>query len=97
MKPRFAPRVTRDLVEIDEYLRARSPFAAERVRTAIVESLQTVVLFPPSGRAQTLADVRKLVVRKYPYRIDDTFDDATDEVRVLAIQHVSRGRDCGEA
>ena len=45
MRLRFAPRATRDLVEIAEYLRARNPYAAERVRTAILDSLQTVVCF----------------------------------------------------
>jgi plasmid stabilization system protein ParE len=67
------------------------------VRAAILDSMQTVVLFPRSGRAQTLADVRKLVVRKYPYLIYHAFDDAADEVVVLAIQHASRDRDYGDA
>jgi len=67
------------------------------VRAAILDSMQTVVLFPRSGRAQTLADVRKLVVRKYPYLIYYRFDDATDEAVVLTIQHASRDRDYGDA
>jgi toxin ParE1/3/4 len=50
MKLRFAPRATRDVAEIGDYLRSRNPLAAERVRAAILDSLQSLVRFPP-GRA----------------------------------------------
>ena len=50
MKLRFTPRAARDLAEIADYLREHSPQAALRVRTAILESLQSLVLFPQIGR-----------------------------------------------
>ena len=45
MKLRFTPRAARDLAEIADYLREHSPQAALRVRAAILESLQSLILF----------------------------------------------------
>ena len=50
MKLRFTPRAARDLAEIADYLREHSPQAALRVRAAILESLQSLILFPHIGR-----------------------------------------------
>jgi toxin ParE1/3/4 len=97
MKLRFSQRANRDIAEIADHIRAQNPYAAERVRTAILDSLQTVILFPRTGRLQTLEGVRKLVVRRYPYLIYYTIDDLAEEVIVLAIQHASRDRDCQDS
>jgi toxin ParE1/3/4 len=66
MKLRFTPHAAQDLTAIADYIRAHSPGAAQRVRAAILHSLQNLVLIPQSGRAQTVEGVRKLVTRKYP-------------------------------
>jgi plasmid stabilization system protein ParE len=66
MKLRFTPRAARDLAEIADYIREHSPEAALRVRAAILESLQSLALFPHIGRQQKVAAVRKLVTRRYP-------------------------------
>jgi toxin ParE1/3/4 len=50
MKLRFTPRAARDLAEIADYIREHSPQAALRVRAAILESLQSLALFPHIGR-----------------------------------------------
>ncbi len=52
MKLRFTPRVTANLLEIADYLNARNPAAAQRVRAAIYDSLQNLILFPHIGRKQ---------------------------------------------
>jgi len=62
------------------------------VRTAILEALESVVLFPQVGRRQTMEGVRKLVVRRYPYLIYYFVDESSDQVVVLYIQHASRRR-----
>ncbi|WP_254633827.1 type II toxin-antitoxin system RelE/ParE family toxin [Mesorhizobium sp. GbtcB19] len=66
MKLRFTPRATQDLDEIATYIRERNPQAALRVRAAILEALQNLVLFPHVGRPQRVEGVRKLVARRYP-------------------------------
>ena len=55
MKLRFTPRAVRDLAEIADYVRVHSPEAALPVRAAILESLQSLVLFPHIGRQQKVA------------------------------------------
>jgi addiction module RelE/StbE family toxin len=97
MKLRFTPRAAQDLVSIADYLRARNPDASARVRAAIIESLQTLVLFPEVGRPQSVAGVRKLVTRKYPYLVYYTVDAATEEIVVIAIQHPAREREYRDA
>jgi len=52
MKLRFTPRATANLFEIADYLHARNPAAARRVRSAIYDSLQNLILFPHVGRRQ---------------------------------------------
>jgi toxin ParE1/3/4 len=69
MKLRFTPRATQDLVDIADYIRERSPNASLRVRAAILDSLQDLVLFPEAGRRQAIEGVRKFVTRKYSYLI----------------------------
>jgi toxin ParE1/3/4 len=50
MKLRFTPRAVQDLADIADYIRKQNPQAALRVRAAILESLQNLVLFPQVGR-----------------------------------------------
>ncbi|WP_436202937.1 type II toxin-antitoxin system RelE/ParE family toxin [Astrobacterium formosum] len=58
MKLRFTPRAARDLVSIADFIRARNPSGALRVRTAILRTLGTLTLFPHAGRTQTIEGVR---------------------------------------
>jgi toxin ParE1/3/4 len=46
MKLRFTLRATENLAYIADYLPAHNPSAARRVRTAIYDSLQNLILFP---------------------------------------------------
>jgi plasmid stabilization system protein ParE len=67
------------------------------VRAAILESLQSLVLFPHVGRQQKVERVRKLVTRRYPYLVYYTVDDAADEIVIVAIRHPARERDHTDA
>lgn len=93
MKLRFAPRATRDINDIADYIRARNPAAAVRVRDAILDAMQTLVLSPKAGRAQNVEGVRKLVSRKYPYLVYYTVDETAVEIVILTIQHPARERE----
>jgi addiction module RelE/StbE family toxin len=97
VKLRFTPRAAQDLASIAAYIRERNPPAALRVRTAILESLQSLVLFPHIGRQQQVEGVRKLVTRRYPYLVYYTVDDEAGEIIVLAIQHPARKREHSDA
>jgi toxin ParE1/3/4 len=93
MKLRFTPRATRDLVDIADYIRERNPNASLRVRAAILESLQDLVLFPEVGRRQKLEGVRKFVTRKYFYLVYYTLDLIAEAIVILTIQHPARERE----
>ena len=93
MNLRFTPRAAQDLADIADYIRVRNPTAAQRVRAAILDSLQNLVLFPNIGRLQNVENVRKLVTRKYPYVVYYTANQPAGEIVILAIQHPARERE----
>jgi toxin ParE1/3/4 len=89
MKLRLTPRAARDLADIGDYLCERSPGAALRIRDAILQSLQSLTLFPELGRKQEEQGVRKMVTRPYSYCVYYTRDE-TDEIMVIPIRHPAR-------
>jgi len=93
MKLRFTPRAIANLIEIADYILEHNPQAARRVRAAIYESLQNLILFPHVGRRQKAESVRKLVTRKYPYLVYYTVDEAADEIVILNVKHPARRRE----
>lgn len=90
MKLRFTPRAANDIIEIADYIRRENPGAAEKVRGAILGTLETVARFPLIGRVQSIEGVRKVVTRQYRYVIYYSVNSAAGEVVVLTIQHPSR-------
>jgi toxin ParE1/3/4 len=90
MKLRFTPRATQELANIGDYIREQNPKAALRVRAAILESLQNLVLFPQVGRQQKIEGVRKLITRRYPYLVYYAADEAAEEIIIITIQHPAR-------
>jgi plasmid stabilization system protein ParE len=76
---------------------ARDPAAALKVRAAILESLQNIVLFPQVGRPQQTEGVRKFVTRKCAYLIYYMIDDAADEIVILSVKHPAQEREHGDA
>jgi addiction module RelE/StbE family toxin len=93
MKVRFTAQATKDLADIADYVRTRNPEASQRVRAAILDSLQILATFPELGRRQDVEGVRKLVTRRFPYLVYYTIDVANEEVILLSIQHPARERE----
>ncbi len=93
MQIRYTLKAVHNLEEIADYLVQRNPQAARRVRTKIEEALDILVQFPDSGKEQTTANVRKFVVRRYPYLIYYSIDADADELVVLSVQHPKRKRE----
>jgi toxin ParE1/3/4 len=67
--------------------------ASQRVRAAIYESLQDLILFPHVGRLQQTEGVRKFVTRKYAYLVYYTVDEAADEIIILNVKHPAQRRE----
>jgi toxin ParE1/3/4 len=78
-------------------LRRTWPPASLAVREAVLSSLQTLALFPETGRRQTVEGVRKFVTRKYGYLVYDAVDHANAEIAILTIQHPARRRAYADA
>ena len=93
MKLRFTRRAAQDLTDIANYIHKQNPQAALRVRAAILESVQNLVLFPQVGRQQKVEGVRKLVTRRYPYLVYYTADESAEEIIIITIQHPARERE----
>jgi toxin ParE1/3/4 len=87
MKLRFTPRAVEIIAAISDYIREHNPAAARRVREAIYESLQNLILFPQVGRPQRTMGVRKFVTRKYSYLVYYTVDDSAEEIVILNVKH----------
>jgi len=97
MKLRFTPRAAENIGAAADYIRARSPAAAQRVRAAIYESLQNLLLFPHVGRLQQTAGVRKIVTRRYGYLIYYVVDEAAEEIVILNVKHPAQRREHEDA
>jgi toxin ParE1/3/4 len=97
MKLRFTPRAVENIIAIAEYIEAHNPPAAQRVRAAIYESLQNLVLFPLAGRLQQTEGVRKFVTGKYGYLVYYTVDDSAEEIIILSIKHAAQRREHEDA
>jgi plasmid stabilization system protein ParE len=97
MKLRFTPRAIENITVIADYIRERNPAAAQRVRVAIYESLQDLILFPHAGRPQQTEGVRKFVTRKYAYLIYYTVDVPADEIVILSVKHPAQRREHEDA
>ena len=93
MKLRFSPRAVENIVEAADFLRGRNPAAAEHVRAAIYDALQTLILFPQAGREQDAEGVRKIVTKRYSYLIYYTVDLAAEEIIILSVKHPARDRE----
>jgi plasmid stabilization system protein ParE len=92
MKLRYSPQATQDLIEIAEYIRLENPPAVERVRAAILESLQNLAAFPRIGRRQSVEGVRKLVTRRFGNLVYYSINEPASEILILAIRHPARAR-----
>jgi len=92
MRLRFSPRATQDLSNIGDYIRARNPRAAVRVRADILATLQMLQRHPRVGRTQTVEGVRKIVTRRYAYILYYSVDDAAREISVITILHAAQAR-----
>jgi toxin ParE1/3/4 len=97
MKLRFTPRAVENIAAIADYIHARNPAAAQRVRAAIYESLQDIILFPHAGRLQQTEGIRKFVMRRYAYLIYYTVDDAMEEIIILNVKHSAQRREYEDA
>ena len=93
MRITYSPDAIADLEGIADYLTPRSPQAALNVRRDITTTIIHLARHPRMGRLQTADGVRKIVTKKYSYRIYYMIDNGTDELVIANVLHGSRSTD----
>ncbi|WP_167443150.1 type II toxin-antitoxin system RelE/ParE family toxin [Rhodopseudomonas pentothenatexigens] len=89
MTVRFTRRATEDLREILDYLNARNPAAADRVRQSIAATVRSIADRPHIGLRNARAPaLRSCLVGRYPYRVHYSVENA--EVWIIHIRHSAR-------
>ena len=78
-----------DLEAIHEFIAQDNPQAAARVRDAVRNAVGRVAVHPNLGRTGRVEGTRELIISNAPYIV--AYRVVTDQVRVLAIIHTSRG------
>jgi toxin ParE1/3/4 len=66
---RYTRRALRQLAEILNYIEAQSPQGAQSVKQRLQAVVQLLADHPSAGRATNRGDIRRVVVRPYPYVI----------------------------
>lgn len=84
---RYNRRAIRDLVAIADYIRERSPAAAERVRERIERLINGLADYPYQGSQTDEAGIRRLVATPFPYLIFYRI-----KVETVIILHIRHGR-----
>jgi len=97
LKLRFTPRATENITAIADYIRARNPAAARKVRASIYEGLQLILMHPFIGRQQKEYGVRKFVTPRYAYLIYYAIEEVEEEVIIITVKHSAQQREFGDA
>ena len=97
MKCRYTPRAIADIECIADFLNARNAVVAGKVQIALREAVSRLVLFPHMGRKQNFNNVRKWVIRKYPYILYYTVDLVAKEIVILSVCHHTEQRPYDDA
>jgi toxin ParE1/3/4 len=88
LKLKYARVALRDIEAIRSYIACENPAAAERVRLAILKSIQTLTEFPFLGRPGRSKGTRERPVPRLPYLI--LYRAGEDELVILRVYHGAR-------
>lgn len=88
MKVRFTPEALVEFRDVLEYIEGQSPQGAINVSARIQRVLANLTEHPFGGTMTSLADMRRIVVKPYPYLIFYLVED--QEIVVVGIRHAAR-------
>jgi toxin ParE1/3/4 len=88
VKVRYTRRALRQLAEILDYIDARSPQGADNVKRRLHAVINLLADHPNSGRLTNRNDIRRAVVRPYPYVI--FYRPDSTGIVVHGIRHAER-------
>jgi toxin ParE1/3/4 len=88
MELTWRPIALEDLHNIRRYIAQNNPAAAERVRGAILQSVERLANFPGLGRTGRVDGTRELVIPNTPYIVAYTVIGG--RVMILSVIHSAR-------
>jgi plasmid stabilization system protein ParE len=74
--------------DILDYIEARSPQGAERVKRRLKAAIDLLADYPESGRATNKGDLRRFVANPFPYVI--FYRTAATGVVIHGVRHAAR-------
>jgi toxin ParE1/3/4 len=90
VKVRYRRKALAQIELIFSYIEEQDADAALRVKHAIKTSIDRLGLFPYSARPSAIIGIRELPIRRFPYIVFYTVDDAAQEVQILRVRHTSQ-------
>jgi plasmid stabilization system protein ParE len=88
LKVRFSTRATVQITAALDYVAARSPQGAARIRNRLTEITALLESHPFTGRKTNCPRIRRLVTTPYPYLID--YRIAEDEIVIMRFCNAAR-------
>jgi plasmid stabilization system protein ParE len=88
VKLRFTPQALFELDAILDYIAARSPHGAERVKARLLGLAGFIQGQPHGGRKTSESGLRRIVATPYPYVV--FYEVKDDEVVVVGVRHGAR-------
>ncbi len=88
MELTWRPIAVEDLQKIHRYIAQDNPAAADRIRGAILRSVERLANFPGLGRTGRVDGTRELVVPNTPYIVAYTVIGG--QVMILSVIHSAR-------
>jgi toxin ParE1/3/4 len=88
VKLRYTPESFAELSDILDYITARSPQGARRVKERLQAMAALLVRHPYAGHNTSGLGVRRISVSPYPYVI--FYETTDDEIIVIGVRHAAR-------
>jgi toxin ParE1/3/4 len=88
VKVRFTARATAQITSALDYVAARSPQGAAKMRDRLTEITALLEALPYTGHATNMAGVRRVATIPYPYLMDYRVTDSA--VIVMRFRHAAR-------
>jgi toxin ParE1/3/4 len=88
VRVRYTLPALADLDTILDYITARSPQGAKRVRRRIHSVIALLAAFPFTGKRTDDVTIRRQAVRPFPYLV--FYEVAPDEIIIHAVRHGAR-------
>ena len=85
MRVRWARPALRDYTAVSEYLTARDPAAAARIRDRVVTQTEALIQFPRRGRPGRVEGTRELIITGTPYLV--AYRIHADEMVIVGFLH----------